>query len=266
MFIYLIKNNINGKVYIGKTEYEVEKRWKKHLEAVKRKVNRYLYNAMNKYGVDNFSIKAIDICDDKEKLCEREKFWIKFYKSIDKNFGYNMQEGGIGGRQSQEIIERIRMKKKGFKHSLLTRIKMSQAKKGKFNHFQSESTRKKLSLIVKKLWNEGRLTGENNAMRGKIGKMHHFYGKHHTKDAKLKISKARLGRKGSERQREVARKNWMGFRNPNYTDINKEELEGLLLQGKNNKLISDYFDTTVQTIISKTKLYFGILPSEFRRL
>ena len=30
-YIYKITNNINGKVYIGKTDFTVESRWKNHL-------------------------------------------------------------------------------------------------------------------------------------------------------------------------------------------------------------------------------------------
>ena len=55
-YIYKIENQINHKVYIGKTEYSVENRWKEHSRAYKYEQNqsRALYRAMNKYGVENF--------------------------------------------------------------------------------------------------------------------------------------------------------------------------------------------------------------------
>ena len=51
-FIYKITNKINGKMYIGKTEYDNPiKRWKRHIEDSKRNTDKHrpLYNAINKY-------------------------------------------------------------------------------------------------------------------------------------------------------------------------------------------------------------------------
>lgn len=51
-FIYKITNLVNGKVYIGKTEETIEKRFRQHLsESNKdRCKNRPLYRAIRKYG------------------------------------------------------------------------------------------------------------------------------------------------------------------------------------------------------------------------
>lgn len=44
-FIYKITNDVNGKVYIGKTLFSVEKRWKEHFKDSKKErcKNRPLY-------------------------------------------------------------------------------------------------------------------------------------------------------------------------------------------------------------------------------
>ena len=76
-YIYLIENKINEKKYVGKTYLNIEKRWKQHCNDSKR-FNRPLYQAMKKYGIENFSIKEIEYCDNLE---EREKYWISFYDS-----------------------------------------------------------------------------------------------------------------------------------------------------------------------------------------
>lgn len=266
MYIYKILNNINGKIYIGKTEKSIEDRWKKHLLCVKNKVNRYLYDAMNKYGIDNFSISEIEKCNSREELNEREKYWIKLYNSINKDFGYNMQEGGLGGKQPQDIIDRVRLKKKGFRHSETTKLKMSTSKKGKHNHFQSNDTKKKLSIIVKNLWSKGILNSRNNSMRGKVGKEHHFYGRHHTLESKKKMSELKLGKTTSIKQKEVARNNFLGSKNPRYKNVDKELLYKLLLNNKTTKELSAILKVSEPTIISKTKLYFNCLPSKFKNL
>ena len=94
-YVYIIKNDINDKVYIGKTNFSIEKRWKEHLqEASKHRVeHRPLYYAINKYGADHFYIEKLEECSV-ENSSDREIYWIEFYDSY-KN-GYNATLGGDG--------------------------------------------------------------------------------------------------------------------------------------------------------------------------
>ena len=92
-YIYKIINDINGKIYIGKTHFSVEKRWKQHCREFQRDRNkkRPLYAAMKKYGVEHFHIELIEETDSPE---EREKYWIEYYGSF--KYGYNATIGGDG--------------------------------------------------------------------------------------------------------------------------------------------------------------------------
>lgn len=94
-YIYKITNKINGKVYIGKTMFSIEERWKQHCrERIRNRCEkRPLYNAMNKYGVENFIIEQIEECSE-EILSDREIYWINYFDSF-KN-GYNATCGGDG--------------------------------------------------------------------------------------------------------------------------------------------------------------------------
>lgn len=94
-YIYKITNQINGKIYIGKTLKTIEERFKEHCYNYKKRKNekRPLYSAMNKYGIENFDIKEVEKCNDKV-VNEREKYWIEYYGSF-KN-GYNATLGGDG--------------------------------------------------------------------------------------------------------------------------------------------------------------------------
>lgn len=94
-FIYVITNDINGKQYVGKTTDTVEVRFKKHLEEYNRPrcEKRPLYAAMNKYGIEHFSVKQLEECD-LSILNEREQFWIKQLSTF--HFGYNATYGGDG--------------------------------------------------------------------------------------------------------------------------------------------------------------------------
>ena len=89
--IYKITNKINGKVYIGQS-IDIKRRWKDHRTHYKN--GKYpLYFAMIKYGIENFSFEVIEECE-KEKLNDREIYWISFYNSNNKNNGYNLTNGG----------------------------------------------------------------------------------------------------------------------------------------------------------------------------
>lgn len=91
-YIYKIINDINDKVYIGKTEFSIEKRFQEHIKDSKRNYpNRPLYNAMFKYGEEHFSIELIE---ETNNLEEREQYWIQYYDSY--NNGYNATLGGDG--------------------------------------------------------------------------------------------------------------------------------------------------------------------------
>lgn len=95
-YIYKITNKINGKMYIGKTVRTIEERWKEHLRDINRRSfeKRPLYNAMNKYGSENFYIEQIEEVKDVNNLNDRECFWIETLGTF-KN-GYNATKGGDG--------------------------------------------------------------------------------------------------------------------------------------------------------------------------
>lgn len=99
-FIYKITNKENGKIYIGQTTRNVQIRWKEHIRRSRQlnTIHSYypLYRAMRLHGIDSFSIETIEECDN-ALLNAQEEFWISYYKSYDRNIGYNMTMGGDGG-------------------------------------------------------------------------------------------------------------------------------------------------------------------------
>lgn len=108
-FIYKITNMLNTKVYVGKTERDIETRWKEHLRHVNTYPDIPLYRAIRKYGKENFYIEKIEECDNRV-VDEREKYWIAFYDSYHK--GYNCTLGGEGSllqydeKELEEIVSR----------------------------------------------------------------------------------------------------------------------------------------------------------------
>ena len=94
-YIYQIINDINNKIYIGKTESSIEKRFQEHCRDCQKSrcEKRPLYAAMNKYGIEHFHISLIEETNFPE---EREKYWIEQLGSF--KYGYNATIGGDGRR------------------------------------------------------------------------------------------------------------------------------------------------------------------------
>ena len=95
--IYIIRNKINNKVYIGQTTQSVNERFKQHCKPSEHKRHKYtLYRAMTKYGVENFYYEIIEENIPVDKLDAKEIYYIEKYNSYVKNNGYNSTKGGDG--------------------------------------------------------------------------------------------------------------------------------------------------------------------------
>ena len=93
------KNKINNHKYIGYSK-NIERRWREHSNLPfnsKRKddVNKAFYNAIRKYGVDNFDKIILEECPE-ETLKERESYYIALYNTYLSKQDYNETPGGDG--------------------------------------------------------------------------------------------------------------------------------------------------------------------------
>ena len=168
--IYKITNKLNGKVYIGQS-IDIDTRWRQHINA---KDNYAIHNAIKKYGKENFKFEVLLECPA-NMLDVWERDMIALYDCISPN-GYNLTEGGEGYKCSEE-----------------TRLKMSEAKKGKPS------------------WNKGIPCSEEH--KSKIGLANK--GRKASIETKMKLSEAHKGIKQSEeskRKRSESIKLWWAKR------------------------------------------------------
>lgn len=179
--IYIIKNKINGKVYIGQTTYSLSQRISAHkTKAFRQNVKYPLYNSMRKYGINNFEW---NILKESNNTDEDECFYIEKFNSIVE--GYNIKNGGNNALHSEE-----------------TKLKLSKIAKERFKNIEnhpmygkklSKETKKKISDSISKI-----IKGDGNP----------FYGRKHTEESKEKIRKARM------KQTNIGNKEWK-FLSPN---------------------------------------------------
>ena len=166
-YVYRHINKINGKQYIGLTKQLPECRW--GINGINyRDKTPHFWNAIQKYGWDNFKHEIVASGLSKEEACTLEKKMIADYKTQDRNFGYNILEGGSAPTIPPEVRKKMSIamqgNKNGFGHPCseekkqkissaqkgrtLTeehKEKLSKAKKGKTHKSPSNETRKKIS-------------------------------------------------------------------------------------------------------------------------
>jgi len=137
--IYVIKNLINGKIYVGKSK-NCYKRLHQHLSDIKIESRNYnenphLLNAFKKYGDENFDYYIVERFNEKDEeilenlLKERELYWMKELDSLNKEKGYNLRYDSDG------------------------------------KCFCSEETSEKISNRLKKEWESGIRDGHSNKMK-----------------------------------------------------------------------------------------------------
>lgn len=107
--VYLIRNLIDGKVYVGLTK-DFEGRKRNHLSLARRGSQRYLYRAIRAHGEENFAFEVLEEADE-GVIAECEQYWVAFYDAFNPQKGYNLTTGGEGvqgHKHSAETIARIR--------------------------------------------------------------------------------------------------------------------------------------------------------------
>lgn len=148
--IYAIRNTINGKSYIG-SAVNTNARCNQHRADLRKNKheNSYLQRAWNKYGGDwNFQFLLIELCS-KDKLIEREQWWMNLTQSYERDKGYNIRifaESNFGIKHSEESKQKLSKIKNG----VSVHTEESKARIGDFNRNKivSSETRDKLSATL----------------------------------------------------------------------------------------------------------------------
>lgn len=170
----------NGKVYIGITCQELNKRWLYGYGYGDSLVGR----AIKKYGWDNVKHYVLkgDFTENQAKVKEREL--IAQYRSFDREFGYNCTLGGegcCGYRHTEESKEKMRI------HA--------------FQRIWTEETRRKESISVKKTW-EYRDRTVSQETRDKISRANK--GRVLSQETRERMSRSRTGvKRGPYKKKEV---------------------------------------------------------------
>jgi group I intron endonuclease len=193
-YIYLIRNTINGKGYVGQTVVSIEQRFSEHVAASNRGCGNALYKAMRKYGMENFSVSEVASCDSL-LLNDLEKHYVKFYGTFAPvGHGYNMTLGGdgaLGYVMSEESKKKMSLAKKGRTLSVEHKAKIGNAGKGRK---LSEKHKAILLAAVSRPHTKEEIEKMAASKRGiKIGPL--------SEERKVKLRACNIGRKPSDETR-----------------------------------------------------------------
>lgn len=141
--LYIHTNKINNKKYVGITNQKPTNRWK---NGFGYKGSPKFFNAIVKYGWDNFKHEIIFDNLTKEEAQNKEKEYIKKLKTTNDKYGYNIQIGGGISDISEIGRLNMRLSALGRKHTNETKKKMSLSHIGKqkcLGYKHSEETKEK---------------------------------------------------------------------------------------------------------------------------
>lgn len=95
----------NGKMYVGITSQLPQKRWN---NGHGYKHSTYFFNAIKKYGWDNFKHEILLEGLSEEEASWAEEMFVECWDLIDRDKGYNCKNGGgVHGKHTIETKERI---------------------------------------------------------------------------------------------------------------------------------------------------------------
>ena len=166
LYMHIFPNN---KTYIGITSRKPNQRWGKNGKGYQH--NQYMQNAITKYGWENVKHIILFTNLTKKEAEQKEIELIAQYKSNQREYGYNIENGGRancvsdetklkmrkaheGKTLSQEHKAKISTSLLGKEVSQKTRNKISEAQKGKRI---AEEVKIKISIAHKgkSSWNKG---------------------------------------------------------------------------------------------------------------
>ena len=215
----------SGKMYVGQTGIEPEKRWGKNGNGYLQKYkhnNEYTQpafaRAIIKYGWNNINHEIVASNLTKEEACIFEKILIEKLLTASPHYGYNCTIGGEGCSPSEETRKKLSESHKGIKHSEETKKKISESLKGENNHLYGKHLAEETKMKIGEAHKGRVLTEEHKKKIGKANKAekHPMYGKHHTEESKKKSSESHKGLLA-------------GVKNPNARKVLQYDLDGNLI-------------------------------------
>lgn len=98
----------SGKRYVGITSYSLKERIAQHGQRARRKQRSgHFQTAICKYGTETFNWEVLHTNLSNIEACEFERKHIAEFKSSERQFGYNMTEGGEAAKHTEASRKKL---------------------------------------------------------------------------------------------------------------------------------------------------------------
>lgn len=218
--VYIIKNKITNKFYVGHS-VDINNRFRSHKSYLKRGIHHclYLQRSWNKYGEDNFEFIIIKHCKSEKESIALEQYYIDNFKPYIYNTGDSAYFGGDLLSNNPNKTKIIEKRVATQRENLINMSKSERIEKFSRKGVENGMYGKTHSISVKNIIssknkgnipiNKGKTLEESvgyeraqeikenlsSLAKNRLGPKNPFYGKHHSKETKLKLKNTMLGRK-----------------------------------------------------------------------
>lgn len=189
--VYVHTNKLNGKMYVGQTCQEPEKRW---ANGSTYRGSVYFYKAIQKYGWDNFNHEIIASNLTRDEANHFEELLIQKLDTMNPENGYNLKSGGQNNLMAESVKQKI---------SNAAKLRIGD-KNPFFGKHHSDETKNKIRQA-------------NQGHTGLSGEKHPNYGKHPSKET---IEKRKSTMAKEDVQRKLSENN-SGANNPKAKRFNQ---------------------------------------------
>jgi group I intron endonuclease len=108
--VYLIRNTVNGKAYVGSTQRRFRERWCAHRAMLRGNKHpcRHLQSAWNKYGEAAFRFEVAEALGDTKMAVEREQYWLDVFQTLSKAYNSRPRAASNSGAHwTKEVRQQI---------------------------------------------------------------------------------------------------------------------------------------------------------------
>lgn len=169
--VYMIRNKVNGKMYVGSAAKDFSRRWTVHKNELKSGLhgNSRLKNAWDQYSAEAFEFTVLCRCLPEWCIC-MEQIYIQKYNSANRDVGYNIRinaHSNLGLKASDETKKKL---SESLKRMWTPERREAQSKRLKGKKRPAEFC-ERMSILQKGSWTKERRDSARESIKPLLKKM-----------------------------------------------------------------------------------------------
>lgn len=109
MIVYLIRNTVNSKCYVGKSTRDLKTRWLEHIRHGRNGRPGALYFDLQMMGAEFFELRILFESTQETEIAAMERHFIELFRCVES--GYNCAAQSYGGNYQHHRSTRAKLSK-----------------------------------------------------------------------------------------------------------------------------------------------------------